>query len=358
MVSNWYPTHSLLAESPGDVPPAIPVWAKAVDNIDQRCANLNAQTPFMSNRYAYPNPYTFLGITSQRKAIYLAAWLASRAGWTHFVHTSYSAGGLPAATQTQWREWLASSTVVETQNPLAKVNGALLSTQDPGNGSQPVFIGSARRLDSEQTGKAPSKALRSKARREQAMELFNLWMPDVTFPERVYWKEKELQFGDSAAMTPAVTSEILWELFEHNWRFELLALDRTIHFQEWKDEQWGLERDAQLRAVFFGDGFLVGPVPLFDQGLAAECLKERLPYLRAFREVLKSWPGAVSEWPNVSLEMGQVNEGQALALEESMVRFYCQIFFNYIGRCPITPHRIPEPNVDTQFVTSIPHVDS
>ena len=322
------------------------MWAKAIDKIDDRSAVLQAQTPFMSNRFAYPNPYTFLGINSRRKATYLAVWLASRAAWTHFVHTSYASGGLPAATQAQWREWLASSAVSEAQHPFAGVNGSLLTAEDPGNGMQPVIVG-AILGNNKETGKA---AARSKTRREQAKAMFNLWMPDVKFPERVYWKEKELQFGDSDALTPVVTAEILWDLFEHNWRFELLALDRTIHFQEWKTPEWGLERDATIRKVFFGDGFLVGPMPLFNQGLAAESLPERLQYLRAFRAVLRTWPQAPLTWGEVCLETGKFDAQQVLMLEESMVCFYCQTFFNYVGHCPITPHRVPDPGPSSSIV--------
>jgi hypothetical protein len=291
----------------------------------------------MTHNYAYPSPHQFLGIKSERKALYLAVWLASRAGWTHYVHTAYATGSLPGATRTQWREWLASSHVAGTASPSANVNSAVLPTTDPGNGSVPVTKVLSPVRSSKKSGKA---AMWSKAKREEAKHLFRSWIPDVTFPQHVYWKEKAFQFGDSAGMTPAVTAEILWDLFEHNWRFELLALDRAIHLREWSGEEWASDRDAALRAVFFGGSFLVGPMPSRNRGLAADELEMRLPFLQAFKNIMQSWPDAPASWNDVLLE-GDVDTAKVLALEDALVCFYCQTFFNFTGRCPITPHRLP-----------------
>jgi hypothetical protein len=100
-------------------------------------------------------------------------------------------------------------------------------------------------------------------------------------------------------MTPQ--AEILWDLFEHNWSFELLVLDRIIHAEDWANEEWGSERDAAIRKVFFGNSFLVGPMPTRNQGLAAEDVQDWHPYLRAFRTVMRSWPNALGTWDDVGL---------------------------------------------------------
>ena len=282
-----------------------------------------------------PTPIHTHSLVSAHKATYLAVWLTSWAAWTHHIHRAYASGSLPSATQTQWRKWLASSAVAEVNQPFAAVNRFSLTTEDPGNGMQ-LIVG-ATLGKNKGTGKA---AARSKTKQEQAKEMFNLCMPNVKFPEQVYWKEKELQFGDSNALTPVMTAEILWELFKHNWHFELLALDWTIHFLEWRDLDWGLQRDAVLQKVFFGNRFLVGPMLLFDQGLAAESLVECLPYLCTFQTILISWPQAPQVWDDVSLGPKSFNAQQVLELEDLMASFYCQRFFNYIGWCPITPHHI------------------
>jgi hypothetical protein len=63
--------------------------------------------------------------------------------------------------------------------------------------------------------------------------------------------------------------------------------------------------------------------------------------LIAFRELMLTWPNAPQQWGEVSLQSSTLDVEQALGLEASMVRFYCQTFWNFVGRLPITPHRIP-----------------
>jgi hypothetical protein len=143
------------------------------------------------------------------------------------------------------------------------------------------------------------------------------------------------------SLSPKVTAEILWDLFENNWRLEFLALDRVIKPDKWKGED-AFERDRLIRNVFPGESYVVDSIPAKNIGLAAELIKERRLYVEAFRVIVSSWPiapAALSTWPLRE----DTKPGDFVYVERACVLCYLQTFFDHFGRAPITPRRIPAP---------------
>jgi hypothetical protein len=99
-------------------------------------------------------------------------------------------------------------------------------------------------------------------------------------------------------------------------------------------------------SVFPGDGgYLVGKMPSSNQGLAAESWEDRLPYVENFRVLVSDWPGdqaiTLKKMKVLSSPFFTQSHYDVERVERIVVPFYCQVFFDYFGRAPITPHRIP-----------------
>jgi len=151
---------------------------------------------------------------------------------------------------------------------------------------------------------------------------------------------------DPNMLTPTINSEIVWDLFEHNFRLELLALDRCAMAESWQVPMEAAIRDTLVRGVFPGDGgFLVGIMPTSNQGLAAERWEDHLPFVEKLRKLMSDWPGE----PAGKLKaIGALDSVDFIPtpydiekVQRVIAPLYCQTFFDFFGRAAITPHLIP-----------------
>jgi hypothetical protein len=158
----------------------------------------------------------------------------------------------------------------------------------------------------------------------------------------VFWHGRALQVEESRILNldPNVVREIIWELFEHNFRYELQALDMAAAPSEWHDAR--LRQDA-VRSVFGRDGkFIIwnDVLPSSNVGLQAESIHDRLSSLEQLRLLMKSWRGVPTAIRDVSL-LDKVSKALFDEREYQIILFYCQTFFDFFGRPPVCPHRIP-----------------
>ncbi|PPQ78922.1 hypothetical protein CVT24_012421 [Panaeolus cyanescens] len=140
---------------------------------------------------------------------------------------------------------------------------------------------------------------------------------------------------------------ILWELYEYNFHYELLALDTRICGNERAVDR----TDACGRFELISRCFVRFQAPQIeekDQGLAEHDEQERLPFLQRLAEVLTAWPGhppcadhVVQLRPN---HLHQYGRERTRLLERELASFYCQQFFNHFGRAAMIPHRIYSPS--------------
>jgi hypothetical protein len=317
------------------MPPAIPWWRDALMAVDTDRRHL-VQHP---NRgllmgYQFPDPHLFL--STSRQPVYIAAWLSCRAGWVQSVVSQ--CGELPVPKTQQWRNFLFQKS--QAVDPVGRLSGPIL---------RPKATPSVARSHKATPAKIKSRGRRQEKLQAAANDIFTLRLPSASFPKQVFWHELLVQDGDIGLLTPAVTSQIIWDLFEHNFRLELLALDRCVMQAIWHDPLTAAARDDLLRSVFPGDsGYLVGRMPTVNEGLAADRWADRLPYVENFRRVASEWPGEpavrLKQMCSLTSPYFTSKRSDVERVEQVLVPFYCQTFFNYFGRAAITPHRIPPAN--------------
>lgn len=124
--------------------------------------------------------------------------------------------------------------------------------------------------------------------------------------------------------------EILWELAESSFRFELLALDRRAS---------GVSRPEMCRECFAG-GMLMGmPIGLSKQGLAAESPSNKHPFISRIARLMKDWPHAPASITE-SWRRGEWTDETRRELEAAVATYYTQTFYDYFHRAPIIPMRL------------------
>jgi hypothetical protein len=122
-------------------------------------------------------------------------------------------------------------------------------------------------------------------------------------------------------LSDAEREEILWELSELNFRFELLALDS--------------------RATAPGcnsSSLLVTDLGTANHGLADINSEERALYLHALKRLMMEWRGEVPSI--IKVEKFKWEEKEIDDLESAITKFYVKSFYNYFRRAPIVPRRL------------------
>jgi len=170
---------------------------------------------------------------------------------------------------------------------------------------------------------------------------------DVFWQGKVVIKAAEVQVG--TFMFPIlIACQVMWDLFENNFRLELLTLDQAIVPRSSNDYR-ALERDQMVMSVMPTGAFMMNHMLSRDMGLGAHDWKNRAQHVEAFRDLLGSWPGEPAQQLR-RMSAGtwvlggsgfQGTEGQVLAVERVAFPFYCQTFFNHFGRVATIPHIMP-----------------
>lgn len=142
--------------------------------------------------------------------------------------------------------------------------------------------------------------------------------------------------------------EIIWDLMEHNFRLELLALDRSVFPRHRMSAVGGAQRDLLVLACFPNQAYISLDYPAHDEGLGAHRWEDRMEYVEAFRVLLKDWPGPAAIQLRNMRTIERHSGSTFTALEHEVVRveevaypLYCQTFFDYLGRAPSVPHQLP-----------------
>jgi len=305
-------------EPPGvgvTVPLPMPVWADALRQVDQDPKRRHPNN--IGQGYVIPDPGMFTSTTRTEK--YLINWLATRSAWLHKISMSYQGFmPIPAA---KWRDWLNSSREV------------ILSSS---NVTSVVPSSSPASPDTTPTA--------SQKRKDMAQQLFQLELANQKLPERVFWRETEISMGHIDT-EPKITMEILWELYEIGFRFELLALDRTLVRFGWCRDDVALSRDQQIQEIFPGNGgYLVDGLPVKNEGLVADHWTDRAPFIQKLDVLLMPWLGWKEyKVKHVPGELSMTKREDVLALEKALARYYCQQFFDHFGRAAILPRRLHSP---------------
>lgn len=276
------------------LPPVVPAWADALKAIDQSPQRIKEGV--QKKVYALPEPALFvMPSNDQKKISYLMTWIRSRTAWIWHLE---SQGNTAVSAQT-WRDFLG-------------MNFNQAANDQTAAGQRRELMQKLMKSTLNQPGLSYSLGPGNQVARWHGQQLVHNVMPPLT-----------------------VVHEVLWEIYELSFRYELLALDRRL----------SQDHDQQnIRACFPGSN---GSLTFVTQsvgsnGLAANDWRTRLRYIGALVRVMLNWN--VSPFPPifqiVESRPELITEQDALELERAAASFYTQHFFDHFGRAPIVPHRL------------------
>jgi hypothetical protein len=297
------------------VPPDIPAWTQAMQAVDKDKTQVHLDLPHTEKGYTFPDPNSLAGLSADQQAKKLVAWLSLRPAT---CSKAFVAAGLkpPTGSGAVWRSVLNidSKTVIPTSPYFHEQSGKEKKTSKVATAIKVLFGDLVESL------KGSQKA--------------------------VYWHDCCLPVQDDhiVALDRNIVREIIWELFEHNFRFELRALDMIAAPSHWSNAKSAVERLEEVRQIF-GEGpsgkFVIwnDPFPRYNEGLQGIDIGMRTLPMERLRRLMLSWPNVPQSFTTATFMRGMPLEMERL--EYAVILFYCQSFFDFFGRPPIVPHRIP-----------------
>ncbi|KAI6148069.1 hypothetical protein BKA82DRAFT_4355315 [Pisolithus tinctorius] len=279
--------------------PAFPahlyLWHAALTDINKDPKRIRASVPKIT--YFFPHPTLFMrGESSKRRQRYLWNWLVAQAGWITQLAASDASPVIPCL----WHDYL-------------NMIPDCISISFSGN---------------------------------QICKAADIFGPEFVkiqhdVPSHVQFCNITIGLTDLATIDSATKGKILWDLYEHNFHFELVALDRLLVPALWLNVE--SEWLDQVHQIFLGDSELTmfaEPFPVKDQGLASLEPQTKLEYVKRFWTLLALWPG-------FPLDLGTPLPSSASlacvwAVEKWLALFYMQSFFDNFGHLPIILHLIPK----------------
>ena len=299
-------------------PFTIPAWRAALRAVDRSPSRLveKSKTSKHHGHYVFPDPGLLVTpATDEKKAKFVEAWLRAREALLMRVMNEASV----AMSGQSWRDFLATD----------------LSTI------------------SEKSFTSEKKDTKAARRRQQILDMLtprSYLFPDVktrsTTGEPIIWQGKKYVPG----ILPAdhIIREILWELYQLNFYYELLSLDRRACTNLiTSDSVQLIDRQALISECFPVDPFKSTSLPTRNCGLAGNDVEERLPFVLALVRVMYSWKGDKPPVFQLAVQsFHEISASHATELEEAATTYYCQQFYNFFGRAALVPHRLFPTNIN------------
>jgi hypothetical protein len=287
-------------------------WSAGLQAVDQSPSLLVEASKSSKHfgHYAFPDPGLFVSpISDEKKARFVESWLRIREGWLIRLATETSL----AMSAQNWRDLLTSdlSTIHEKSDTKAakrrQQNMVLLTPKSE------LFPG----IKTRSTSGEP-----------------------MTFQGNKY----------PPGLLPAdhIVRGILWELYQLNFAYELLSLDRRACSKlDTSDDLQLMQRQSLISRCFPINPLLSRSLPDRNCGLAADDIEERLPFVLSLVRVMQSWKGNKPPVFNLAAQSFQeISASQeATGFEEAAAKYYCQQFFNYFGRAALVPHHLFMPTI-------------
>ena len=162
------------------------------------------------------------------------------------------------------------------------------------------------------------------------------WSPEMV----VIWKNNALTYEN---VTTQIWQEVQWELYEMNWRSELLAIDLRLA----RNSNGAIDHVAKRKSIvgsIWGrnnTGIILFPTDDTDHKnifSTNAVLEIKWEVYNNFRTMLSAWPNFPQNISDKNIDnMGSL---QLHSLSKDLFRFYVQSFFAEFHRLPILP-RLP-----------------
>jgi hypothetical protein len=286
-------------------PFSVPAWSAGLQAVDQSPTLLVAASKISNHfgHYAFPDPGLFVSPASdEKKARFIESWLRIREAWLMRVANETSL----AMSGQNWRDLLATdlSVIQNSDTKAAKRRQKILALLTP--------------------------------KSEHFLDI----KTRSTAGEPITWQGSNYPPG----LLPAdhIVRGILWELYQLNFAYELLSVDRRAcsNLDTSSDLQL-MQRQAMVSECFPVNPFMSRLLPDRNCGLAANDIDERIPFVLSLVRVMQSWRGDKPPIFNLAARSYQeIPRSQAIEFEEAAAKYYCQQFFNYFGRAALVPHHL------------------
>ncbi|KAF7968768.1 hypothetical protein HWV62_29368 [Athelia sp. TMB] len=285
------------------IPLTIPHWSKAFKaiNKDDR-AVLVAPKHFTGYRFPDPGMLVFSEVRREKN---LFNWLLIRdASVRRLMHDIASEDGVPRGYSNElWRMILG----VE----FSEADRTAASSSD--------------------VAKLPNSRNSAHAdRRRAAIAIFGQ-PPDSHNHTEVQWRGHAVPWGSFFKHDPLLVQEVLWDVHQYSFQFDLIALDRYLCPTQWKTDAH--IRECLISEVVGCDScFIVRENPIRSYGLGSDDDKERMQSYRSLDELMKPWP------PTGGPAYSIIDQ---LEYRDGVARRFCQAFSKAFGRPPILPKLVP-----------------
>ncbi len=277
-------------------PFSIPAWEAALRAVDQ-----SVSVESQCTNYAFPDPGLFVSpANDERKAKLIESWVRTRDVWISSITHEETL----AMSAQHWRDFL--------------------------------------NIDLSRSSEATDTDTRSAKRRRHTQDLLKVkssMVPGCVVGEFV-WQGCSYHSGDLPPEN--VVRQILWELYELNFAREFLSLDRRACTDlDLTDKDTLYERQSLITKCFASHTLNYAPLPNTNCGLAAETIRDRLPYVWRMVRIMVSWKGTKPSVFGLADRSPQgMTDQQAKDLEVAATKYYCQKFYTYFGRAAQVPHRL------------------
>jgi hypothetical protein len=296
---------------------AIPAWSKGLASVTEDTAR--DQKARKIQYYVFPDPGLILGATNNRKAaIYLTNWMRFRLTW--IWQSIRNVDGLLMSAQL-WRDVLYHG--LGTGN-------AKLGAKSHARISKMVHFVDGR-LNSEGLLDFPTPGP-STSPLDPPLKVAELM-----------WRGEKVALDSDGMPATHIVAEVIWELYELGFRFDLVSLDRQLAGRLRTTTEDVLARQHSIVACFpMEDGDDIIPWASANRGLGDPYLERRRPYILALARLMKDWlhqdrlPAYVVEMLDEKMDHVRLRK-----FEESVTQYYCHISYLVLGRAAITPHRLP-----------------
>ncbi|KAK1216024.1 hypothetical protein PQX77_021353, partial [Marasmius sp. AFHP31] len=163
----------------------------------------------------------------------------------------------------------------------------------------------------------------------------------------VTWKGSGINI---ATASNAVLHEILWELFEIGFRYELLVMDRKFYGGDLPREE--REPNLLVTCLRHFDGSIV-PASLEQgkEGFASTELLQRRMAIWLFLVAMDDWTGAgklpptlrrdSTIWNRIDPHTDAISAREIDKIEYAVALHYISCFATMFGRAPTLPHHLP-----------------
>lgn len=297
----------------------------------QSCGPISRPPPGFGAKYFFPPPWLLWAADSKRRDQYVHNYIRIR---DHCLrrHFSEDFEELPRRTE-YWKEALKGNYKQSNGLDIDMATQPVITMNDTLPPTSSTIVESSKR--------GPRKVLRAFARTDFGCNgELQPWKQDMV----VNWQGNEVRYPDD--ISTRLRQEVQFELYELNWRAELLALDLKVthnknsaidHVAKRKEIVGRVWNKTSTGVILFpnnsADYFNVWSDNNDDISRSREALQN-------LHAVLESWPDFPSDL--FGKDVFSMNTIQRHHLSKDLFRFYTKTFHAQYSRLPILPRSLPK----------------